>query len=245
MYNTHYLCRTGHCERCKLNRENDTYVINSDLEEHSIEEEAETSSINIENTSESNSKTNQESAPETELETVISTEIESESTFETKSEENSEPETNTESELETNTEFESDTTYESETEIESESILESESESKLETEQDVQAAVDAFHEIAAEKPLMALLYRTEAYDVRQEPSKNSESIVTIKSGHTLYIKSVKIVDDNVWYQVQLGLNSIEYTGYVEAYYLAYSDENWISWEKDYLSKLVKKMTQVS
>lgn len=224
----------------ELNRENDTYVINSDLEEHSIEEEAETNSINIENTSESNSKTNQESAPETELETVISTEIESESTFETESEENSEREANTESELETNTEFESDTTYESETEIESESILESESESKLETEQDVQAAVDAFHEIAAEKPLMALLYRTEAYDVRQEPSKNSESIVTIKSGHTLYIKSVKIIDDNVWYQVQLGLNSIEYTGYVEAYYLAYSDENWISWETDYLSKLVKK-----
>lgn len=226
----------------ELNSENDTYVINSEVEgyseESSIKEETKTDSI--ENTSESDSEMNQESTSETELESVISTETEAESTFETESEESSEPEQNTESESETTTESDSNTTSESDTEMESESMLETEAESEIKTEQDVQAAVDAFNALAAEKPLMALLYRTEAYNVRQEPSKNSDRIATIKSGHTLYIKSVEIIDDSVWYQVQFGLNSIEYTGYIEAYYLAYSDEDWISWEIEYLSKLVKK-----
>lgn len=224
------------------NPENDTYVINSELEEHSekpsIEEGTETDSM--ENTSESGFKANQESTPEYESETVIRTENETGSTFETESEEHSEPELNTESESDNTTESESDTAPESDTEMESESMLESETESETGAEQDVQAAVDAFHELTAEKPLMALLYRAEAYNVRQAPSENSSTIATIKSGHTLYIKSVQILDDSVWYQVQFGLNGTEYTGYVEAYYLAYSDENWISWEADYLSKLFFK-----
>lgn len=131
-----------------------------------------------------------------------------------------------------------ETTQALETETESETENETETADEAdETAADTQSAIEAFNALAAKKPLMALLYRTDSYRVRKSPSSDSSSVVTIKSGHTLYIKSVEITDSSVWYEVELGLNGFSYTGYIEAYYLAYSDEDWISWETNCLTKL--------
>lgn len=243
----------GTVTAAQLYKKNDTHVTNNTSEEHSIEEERsieehsveehsikeETEIENMQST-EPASETNSEFISEVESETAINTENEAESTLESEPEEQTEPEinTNTESESESDASTETDTTLESETEMESETLLESDTEP--ENEPDVQSAVDAFHALVAEKPFMALLYRTDSYNVRQKPAENSGSIAAIKRGHTLYIKSVEILDNSVWYQVQFGLNGVEYTGYIESCYLAYSDENWIRWETDYLTKLFTK-----
>ncbi|MDE7205715.1 MAG: Ig-like domain-containing protein [Lachnospiraceae bacterium] len=226
----------------ELYDKNDISVINDDLEK-TLSEDAQSKESTTEyesessmDAAESNSETESKSTTYIEQETESMSETEFESEMNTGSEEA--PDSNFEADTEVETESESET--ESDTTLASEP--ETESESENETECDVQAAVDAFHLLAAEKPLMALLYHTESYKVCQEPSKDSNSVATIESGHTLYVKAVEILDDSVWYQVQFGLNGTEYTGYVESYYLAYSDEDWISWETDYLTGAISPYT---
>ena len=105
--------------------------------------------------------------------------------------------------------------------------------SDLETR--IENAVFAFQKILQEKPLMALLYRTENYAVQLKAGSFDNTIATILSGHTLYITNVEIVDGQVWYQARFWNDGIEHNGYIEAYYLAHSDEDWIAWEKEYFN----------
>lgn len=99
----------------------------------------------------------------------------------------------------------------------------------------IETAVHAFQKILQEKPLMALLYRTESYAVQQKAGSSDNTIATIYSGHTLYITDVEILDGAVWYQTRFWNEGVEHHGYIEAYYLAHSDEEWIAWEKEYLN----------
>ena len=94
-------------------------------------------------------------------------------------------------------------------------------------------AIRAFQDILQEKPLMALLYRTESYEVQQEAGSYDHPTATIKSGHTLYIENLEIPDGEVWYQVRFWLDGKEQTGFIEDYYLAYADEDWTAWKKEY------------
>lgn len=105
--------------------------------------------------------------------------------------------------------------------------------SNLETH--IENAVLAFQKILQEKPLMALLYRTENYAVQRKAGSFDNTIATIRSGHTLYITDIEILDGDVWYQARFWNDGIEHNGYIEAYYLAHSDEDWIAWEKEYFN----------
>lgn len=102
---------------------------------------------------------------------------------------------------------------------------------------DMEEATDTFHLLLQEKQLMALLYHTDSYDVVRSAGSHDNSVATLKSGHTLYITGVEILDDQVWYQVSFWVNGEERTGYIEGYYLAYSDEDWIAWERAYLANI--------
>ncbi|MDE7321564.1 MAG: Ig-like domain-containing protein [Lachnospiraceae bacterium] len=103
-------------------------------------------------------------------------------------------------------------------------------------------AVDAFHMLLREKQFMALLYHTDSYDIQRYAGSYNDSVSTIKSGHTLYITGIELLDDQVWYQVSFWLNGEEQTGYIEGYYLAYSDEDWIAWERAYLADIYPTST---
>lgn len=118
----------------------------------------------------------------------------------------------------------------------SENTAETISENSLDGEQQalIQEAEEAFDELLSEKPLMALLYHTDRYAVRKEAEENRAAVATLEIGQTLYVKSVRITENDVWYRVQYWLDGAEGTGYVQSYYLAYSDEEWIAWEKEYL-----------
>lgn len=102
---------------------------------------------------------------------------------------------------------------------------------------DIEEAVDAFYQILQDKQLMALLYHTDCYEVQQYAGSHDSSVAAINSGHTLYITGIEILEEQIWYQVSFWLNGAEKTGYIEGYYLAYSDEDWIAWEQKYLADI--------
>lgn len=103
----------------------------------------------------------------------------------------------------------------------------------------IRSAQEAFARLAAEKDLMALLYHTDSYAARSSAEEDSLAAATLEIGQTLYIKGVTITEDDVWYQAQYWLDGVEGTGYVQSYYLAYSDEDWIAWEKEYLRPILE------
>ena len=104
----------------------------------------------------------------------------------------------------------------------------------------IKSAEEAFDQLLTEKDLMALLYHTDSYGARSGADKDSAVVATIEIGQTLYIKGIKITEDDVWYLVQFWLNGAEGMGYVQSYYLAYSDEDWIAWEEKYLRPILER-----
>ena len=123
----------------------------------------------------------------------------------------------------------------------SENDLTSISGNSLETgrEEMIREAQDAFDALLAEKPLMALLYHADSYDARREADENSRTAATLEIGQTLYMRGVEITEDDVWYEAQYLLDGAEGTGYVQSYYLAYSDEDWLAWEEEYLLPILE------
>lgn len=134
-----------------------------------------------------------------------------------------------------------DTVSENDVSTVSENTLESVSENDLDAEREVmiQEAQEAFTVLASDKPLMALLYHADSYDARSKADVNSGTMATLEIGQTLYIQSVAITEDDVWYQAQYLLNGAEGSGYVQSYYLAYSDEDWLAWEEEYLLPILE------
>ena len=102
---------------------------------------------------------------------------------------------------------------------------------------DIEKAETAFSDIASNKPLMALIYLTDAYHVRSLADTDSAVIADLESGHTVYILDITITPDTVWYKAQFWVNGVQKEGYVEHIYLAYADEDWLKWTEDYLYKL--------
>ena len=103
----------------------------------------------------------------------------------------------------------------------------------------IKSAEEGFEYLLTKKGLMALLYHTDNYGARSEADGDSAVTATLAIGQTLYINGVRITDDDVWYLVQYWLDGVEGTGYVQSYYLAYSDEDWIAWEEKYLLPILE------
>ena len=123
----------------------------------------------------------------------------------------------------------------------SENDLDSVSENDLDEEWEalVKEAEEAFAKLLDDKALMALIYHTDSYQVRSEAKEDSAPVAVLQSGHTVYLRGVRITQENIWYRVQFWMDGGEQTGYVQSYYLAYSDEDWLAWEEEYISPLWK------
>lgn len=226
----------------------DSDALNSEISE------IETSEVESTDSDASNNKTSDSDTSETETSEIESTdsdasdsdtsetetsEIESTDSNASDSDTSEMESTETESTDIEFSEMESTESTEIETETESTQVL---SIDDLPAEEAIADAVSAFQNILQEKPLMALLYHTERYEVQEEAGSYEHPAATIKSGHTLYMENVEILEGEVWYQVRFWLDGSERTGYVEACYLAYADEDWIAWEKEYLSTLFPEST---
>lgn len=123
----------------------------------------------------------------------------------------------------------------------SENELETVSENSLDAEREalIKKAQEAFDALVSEKPLMALLYHTDSYEARREADAHSGTAAALEIGETLYIQGVEITEDDVWYRAQYLSGGAEGTGYVQSYYLAYADEDWLVWEEEYLLPILE------
>ncbi len=102
---------------------------------------------------------------------------------------------------------------------------------------DIASAEKAFEDMVSSKDVMALIYLTDAYDVHSAADKNSSIIASLESGHTVYLRSVTITQDNIWFKAAFWTGDVLKEGYIEQKYLAYSDEDWLNWDATYLRKL--------
>lgn len=142
---------------------------------------------------------------------------------------------------------ESDSISDNALEAVSDNTLSSVSENDLDAERAalIKEAEEAFAKLAEDKMLMALLYHTDTYGVHSKADINSSVTATIEIGTTLYLQGVKITDEEIWYQVQFWSDGAEQSGFIQSYYLAYSDEDWIAWEEKYVTPLWKTENEFS
>ncbi len=104
----------------------------------------------------------------------------------------------------------------------------------------------AFERIVEYKQLMALIYLTDECNVYVSPegclSDDSAIVTTLSSGHTVFPCEVKLISVNktneyrIMYKISFYKDGEELRGYVDGSYLAYSDEEWLNWENDYLEE---------
>jgi len=123
------------------------------------------------------------------------------------------------------------------------------SQNEIFIEWDLTQAREALKKLAFEQSIMALIYLSDAYEVKESPDKASETVFVAKSGQTVFVEDVAYEDGRVWYQVRFGAvtdtdDIVEYKGYVERKHLAYSDERFIAWEEEYLG-FIKDVLQLN
>ena len=102
----------------------------------------------------------------------------------------------------------------------------------------LETAGEELSSIAQERDIMALVYLSDEYPVRVQPSYESQPAVTVPSGQLVNIEDVYVSMDEgenpeVWYYVSLLYGDAEYAGYVPRNYLAVSDERFLAWEENY------------
>ena len=101
--------------------------------------------------------------------------------------------------------------------------------------QNPEEAKNSLYLIIQKKAVLASIYLCDKYEVKAEPSLDSETVHTVVSGQSVQITDVETDEyGGIWYQVLLYQNGVEYTGYVEKEYLATSDEDFAKWEETYL-----------
>ena len=101
--------------------------------------------------------------------------------------------------------------------------------------QNPEEAKSSLYLIIQKKAVLASIYLCDEYEVKTEPSLESETVHTVVSGQSVQITDVETDEyGGIWYQVLLYQNGVEYTGYVEKGYLATSDEDFAGWEETYL-----------
>ncbi|MDE7339430.1 MAG: Ig-like domain-containing protein [Lachnospiraceae bacterium] len=101
--------------------------------------------------------------------------------------------------------------------------------------QNPEEAKNSLYLIIQKKAVLASIYLCDEYEVKAEPSLDSETVHTVVSGQSVQITDVETDEyGGIWYQVLLYQNGVEYTGYVEKGYLATSDEDFAGWEETYL-----------
>ncbi len=103
-----------------------------------------------------------------------------------------------------------------------------------ESAQWLEEAGESLAQIAAERDIMAVVYLSDEYPVRCQPSAESDIAVTVLSGQTVNIQDVYVDDEaEIWYYVSLEYNGRMVYGYVPRTYLACSDARFLEWEEGY------------
>lgn len=111
---------------------------------------------------------------------------------------------------------------------------------------DLENAKTELNTLVQGKEILALVYLSDSYDIKQSPYSRSSTAVTVYSGQSVSITGVgEDSQKNIWYQVSLTYGGTSYSGYVERGNLAYSDEDLLSWETKYVTTRASKLRSFS
>lgn len=110
----------------------------------------------------------------------------------------------------------------------------------INTEEDEQkeAVRDALLEIVEEKPIYALVYNADHYELKVEPKKESEGAGSVISGTQVSILDIAFGEDGkVYLYVDCYQDGSELKGYIESSYLATADTEYNEWKDNELIKI--------
>lgn len=100
----------------------------------------------------------------------------------------------------------------------------------------IESAKKDLETLVKEKDILALVYLCDSYEVKEKAGKDSGTVATVTSGQSVQITGVdEDRNKNIWYQVSLDAQGNTYNGFIKRENLAYSDEEFINWEKNYVS----------
>ena len=99
----------------------------------------------------------------------------------------------------------------------------------------LEKAKAALQDLLGRKTVAALVYLAEEVDIYARPGK--EAVASLPSGHQVFILDVEVAEGSIWYLIRTGINDTEMTGYISIENLAYSDEDFLAWEKEYLTEI--------
>lgn len=98
----------------------------------------------------------------------------------------------------------------------------------------IDQAGSVLNELAGERDIMALVYLSDRYPIRLQPSYDGAAAVTVYSGQTVDILDVYVDDDFlIWCYVTLNYGGEEYYGYIPRANLAVSDLRFLNWEEEW------------
>lgn len=123
----------------------------------------------------------------------------------------------------------------------SEEMSSENTEEPSEREEDITALEDAreaLRELAAAQDLMALVYLTDSYEMKEAPTADAATVQKVYSGDTVAIKDVALTNDVIWYEVTF-LGEEPVSGYIERANLVYADERLLDWECRHLGVLLQ------
>ena len=86
-------------------------------------------------------------------------------------------------------------------------------------------------QLLEQKTVMATVYLTDLYEVREEPDADSAVEGSLPSGSQVLLKDVAIDGGSVWYYVMFAVDGQERYGYIEASHLVTSDTDFRAWEE--------------
>lgn len=93
----------------------------------------------------------------------------------------------------------------------------------------------ALEQLAAEREIIATLYRTDYYPLSAAVGFVESCIAEIPSGAQLMIEGVELQDGTLWYLVDYVQEEQHYKGYVQEDYLISTDSRFLDWQQNYLT----------
>lgn len=93
----------------------------------------------------------------------------------------------------------------------------------------------ALERLAAEREIIAVLYRTDVYQLSADAGFTEKGIAEIPSGAQIMVEGVELQDGLLWYLVDYAKDERRYRGYVQADYLISADSRFLDWQRSYLA----------
>ncbi len=103
-------------------------------------------------------------------------------------------------------------------------------------------AKTALQTMTQEREVMALVYLTDSYSVKNAPLEDVAEVAVLPSGQQVFVQEA-VLDEwgQLWLSVSFYVDEVMMTGYIQRNNLAISDERFLAWEEENIAALPAPM----